>query len=391
MNKKFVRGSNFRVNAYGGTQLSVFGECQLLCKFKNREGLFLNFIIIRGSKAEYPTVIGSPSIDKLNLIKKIEVINTKNISAPLSVKTLLDKHSKVFCGLGCIKNHEYDIKLKDNVVSSVAKCRKIPLLLKESEKKEIDKMVKEGSLIRISEPSEWAHTIVIVKKKDGSIRICIDPTELNKYILRQNFHLPNIDDIMPGVSSHKFFTVIDGDRAFNQVKLSEKSMKLLTVITLFGRFICTRLYFGINSATEVSHEIFLSIFGDIEGVNLYIDDILISGKSQEEHDLRLKLVLERAEEMNVKFNIKKAHFSKDRVKFFSHYFTSQGLCIDDERVKAILELESPKNKKELERFSGMLVYVARFIPHLSTRNQRLRNWVKKIQFGIGMKIVKNLS
>lgn len=110
-------------------------------------------------------MIGSPTLKSLELIRRIDQINAEKINAPSTVVKLLEKHSKVFMGLGCIKNFVYDIKLKEDVKPSIAKCRKIPLFLHDKVKIEIEKMVKDGVIKKVSKPTDWAHPIVIVKKR----------------------------------------------------------------------------------------------------------------------------------------------------------------------------------------------------------------------------------
>ena len=111
--------------------------------------------------------------------------------------------------MGCITNFEYDIKLKDGAKPTVARCRKIPFaLLLDKVKCEIDTMEKDGIIKRISEPTDWVHPMVISKKKNGKIRICIDPTELNKYIRRQHYKIPNFDDLSSKSAGAKVFSTL---------------------------------------------------------------------------------------------------------------------------------------------------------------------------------------
>ena len=152
---------------------------------------------------------------------------------------------------------------------------------------------------------------------------------------------------------------------------------MMTIITPFGRYRYLRMPFGINSATEVFQDGFEEIFGDIEGVDIYIDDVRIKAKNQVEHNVRLEQVLERAEQRNVKFKLDKCKISSNEVKYMGHIFTEQGIKLDADRVKSIVDMKPPKDKKELETFLGMITYVSRFIPSLATKNAVLRELTKK--------------
>ena len=134
--------------------------------------------------------------------------------------------------------------------------------------------------------------------------------------------------------------------------------------------------FGVSTATEVFQECFEQIFGDIEGVRILIDDILVWGATVHEHDVRLKKVLDIAREKNIKFNLKKYQFKKHEVKYIGHIFSDKGIKVDPEKLKAINEMKPPANKDELSTFLGMLAYVERFVPNLSSVNSILRDLTK---------------
>lgn len=273
-----------RVSVYSGHPLKVLGKCRLLCKFPNRPDTLLVFIVIESEK-HAPTVIGLPSLKKLNLVAKVDSLSIKDIShqvkdpATLSMKDTLSNHKDVFEGIGCVSHYEYDIKLKEDAKPTIAACRKIPLLLQDQVKKELEMMEKEGIIRKVVEPTDWVNPIVITKKKNDNIRICIDPTELNKHIRRQHHRIPDFDDLSARLSGHKIFSTLDADRAFHQIKLSERSSYYLVITTPFGRYRYLRMPFGICSVTEVFKQCFEEVFSDIEGLDIYVDDLRIRAKN----------------------------------------------------------------------------------------------------------------
>jgi len=118
-------------------------------------------------------------------------------------------------------------------------------------------------------------------------------------------------------------------------------------------------------------------FSDIDGVFLYVDDLIKYAKNKEQHDLILKKVFERARQINIKFNKIKCHIGVQEVKFLGHIFNKNGVKPDDEKVKAITNLPSPKCIKDLQRFLGMINYLGAYIPNLAAESTIMRDLLKK--------------
>ena len=169
---------------------------------------------------------------------------------------------------------------------------------------------------------------------------------MNQYIKKEHHHIPSFEELTSDMADAKIFSSLDADSAFWQVKITYKSSNLLTFSTPYGRFKFRCLAYGIKSASEIFQAVFMEIFGDIPGVGIYIDDIKICGRNQEEHDSALKHVLERAREYNNRFNKKKCIFSKNEIKYMGHILSSEGIKIDNSRVQAIQGIQPPKNKQE---------------------------------------------
>jgi hypothetical protein len=119
------------------------------------------------------------------------------------------------------------------------------------------------------------------------------------------------------------------------------------------------------------------IFSYIDGCSTIADDILIYGRNQEEHDQRLSAVIARAQEVNLRFNRQKCKFSQSEVNFVGHVFGPDGLKPSQSKVRAIIEMKSPESKKDLQRFLGMINYLGKFIPSMSTVNRPLRQLLEK--------------
>ncbi|GBN21581.1 Uncharacterized protein K02A2.6 [Araneus ventricosus] len=175
-------------------------------------------------------------------------------------------------------------------------------------------MVINGVLEKVTEPAGWVHPIV-VQKPNKEIRICMDPRGLNKYIKREHYPIPTHQSLFSELEGAKYFSLFDASCAFLQIPLTEKNSKLCTTATPFGRYKICRLPYGLTSSLEVYQKTIENIFTGITGILIYIDDILEYGKTQEEHDAKLKSVLDRARKHGFKLSKKKKKIRLDSVKY----------------------------------------------------------------------------
>ena len=218
---------------------------------------------------------------------------------------------------------------------------------------------------RVYEPTEWVNSMVTVVKPNGKLRICIDPRNLNKAIKREHYPMKTIEEIASRMPNATTFPVLDASSGFWQVKLDDPSSKLCTFNTPFGRYKFNRLPFGISSAQDVFQAVTSEMFEDIEGVEVIVDDILVWGSTVEEHDARLERVLERTQERNLKLNKDKSQIRLKEISYIGHILSQDGIKPDPRKVQAIMKLEIPENKEELQRFLGMTTYLSKFIPNYS--------------------------
>lgn len=229
----------------------------------------------------------------------------------------------------------------------------------------------------MDKPTEWVNSFVIVEKKDGSLRLCLDPSNLNKYIIREHFKMSTTEDIAVHMNGMKVFSVLDMRNGFWQVKLDKKSADMCTFNTPFGRYRFLKLPFGICSVPEVFQKKVIQTFGDIEGVFVVVDDLIIAAKTVEDHDKIIRKVFKRAKENNVKFNKNKMRLRLTEVPYVGHIVSKDGLKIDMSKVKSIVNMKEPTNKDELRRFLGMVNYLSTYIPNMSILNAPLRLLLKE--------------
>jgi len=219
--------------------------------------------------------------------------------------------------------------------------------------------------------------LVIIEKPDGTLRLCLDPREINKYIIRDIYQIPTLDDIRPVLANKSCYSLLDLNDGFYHCELDKESTKLCTFSSPFGSYSFKRLPLGISMAQELFQKRMSKYFGDVEGVQIYFDDLLICANSRDEHDKIMKEVLDRSRKLSIKFNPKKVQYAVTQIKFLDFIFNKEGVIPDPDRIKSIKELELPVNKKQLQSFLGMINYLRAFIPNLSDIITPFRELLKK--------------
>ena len=141
-------------------------------------------------------------------------------------------------------------------------------------------------ICKVEKPTDWVNSMAIVEKPDGSLRICLDPRHLNKAIKREHFQLLTIEDITTRMTNAKWFTKLGANRGYWQIPLDEEIQLLTTFNTPFGRLCYQVTPFGIKSAEEVFQQQMSQHFGDLEGVETDIDDIIVDADTEMKHDCR---------------------------------------------------------------------------------------------------------
>lgn len=352
--------TSISLTAYNGTNISVLGKCTASIKYK-KVTTSIKFIV--ADTISQP-VLGATTCEKLNLIKRIFQIDT-------NLPALLKKYQDCFGALGTLQKTHH-ITIDPSVPPVINPPRKIPFALRDKLKVELDRMTKMGIIKSVSEPTEWVNSLVIVEKPNGSLRICLDPRNLNKAIQREHFQIPTAEEIFADMHGAKFFSKIDASNGFWQIPVDEDSSKLLTFSTPFGRYKFTRLPYGIHSASEIFQIEVSRIIEGIEGARNMQDDIIVWAPTLEEHHKRLSSVLDRIQQHGLKLNKSKCVFLAKELIYLGHKITPNGLQPDPSKVKAIANMPHPKNKEDLQRFLGMTNYLCKFLPKYSEVTAPLR-------------------
>ncbi len=233
-------------------------------------------------------------------------------------------------------------------------------------------MEKANIIEKVTKPTKWVNPMCIVSKKNGKLRICIDPQDLNHAIQREHYPMPKTEEIVSRLGEARYMSVLDANQAFYQVRLDEESSYLCTMNTPYGRYRFLRLPYGIKSASEVFHRLVTQSFENMEGVESFVDDILVWGRDRDEHDRRLADVLEKLRKMNLKLNKDKCRFAVTEVRYLGHVIGNSTVKPDPEKVRAIADMPRPTDKKGVQRFLGLVTYLGKFIPNQAEVTAPLR-------------------
>jgi transposase InsO family protein len=243
-------------------------------------------------------------------------------------------------------------------------------------KEELQRLEKNGVIQPVTEPSEWCAPMVPIVKKNGKVRITVDYKKLNVSVKRQQYMLPNLEDIAPKLAGAIVFSSLDAASGYYQIPLDPSSSMMTTFMTPFGRFRFERIPMGISAAPEVFQRKMSELLAGHEGCEVIMDDILVYGKDAEEHDARLNKVMKTIEMSGLKLNEAKCQIKKDKLTYFGHIVGAGGVQPNPEKVKAIMELQPPNNVSELRTMIGMLNYLGRFTPGLSSTVKPMTDLLK---------------
>ena len=257
---------------------------------------------------------------------------------PLTQEKVENTYADVFQGLGKFPGEPYKLRLKPDAVPAKHRPRKVPVHLQDAFHEEVERLVKIDVLEKVTEPTEWVNSFVIVEKVidssnahspnhviKKSICLCIDPKDLNEALEREPYYSRTIDELISMFAGAKVFTIVDMDKGYWQVVLHPESRKLTCMAFDIGRYQFKRLPMGSKVASDIFQRMLDSVYIGLPGVTGIADDMVIFGRNEEEHDRNLILFLETTRKNGLVLNKRKLQFKKEEVSFFGHRWNSTGI------------------------------------------------------------------
>ena len=357
-----IRKTTVVLRTYTSEVIPVRGEVQVNVTYGEQKKL----LTLNVTKQEGPCLLGREWLTSIRLDWKMIGLATVD-KVQTRLHEMLKRYSEVFQDdLGTMKEIKAELKLKENASPKFHRPRTVPFALKGAVEQELTRLEDKGILKKVSH-SSWAAPIVPVPKKDGKVRVCGDyKVTVNPCLDVDQYPLPKSDDLFATLANGKTFSKLDLSQAYQQMVLDEASANCLTINTHLGLFQYTRLPFGVASAPAMFQRAMDLILQGIEGCICYIDDILVTGSTDEEHLERLEEVLKRLKEYGLRVKKNKCDFFQRKVEYLGHQVDADGLHTLPSKVDAIVHAPEPENEPQLRSFLGLLNYYSKFIPNLAT-------------------------
>jgi hypothetical protein len=209
--------------------------------------------------------------------------------------------------------------------------------------------------------------VLFVKKKDGSMKMCIDYRELNKVTIKNRYPLLRIDDLLDQLQGAWVFSKVDLRSGYHQVRVKEEDIRKTAFRTRYGHYEFLVMSFGLTNALAVFMDMMNKVFHNYldQFTVVFIDDILIYSKMSKEHEEHLRKILERLRSEKLYAKLEKCKFWLDNVSFLGHVISGKGVAVDPEKVKVVVELTRPTSVFEIRSFLGLAGYYRHFIEGFS--------------------------
>ena len=295
--------------------------------------------------------------------------------------SMLNRHSNAFSkgtdDLGRTHLVEHEIQVKEGTVPIRQPARRFPFW-KQSEAKDIVQDLRERDLIEPS-TSPWASPVVMVRKKDNSTRLCVDYRRLNASTIPDAYPLPRIDDSLDALGDSKYFCTLDLASGYWQVGMTEDAKKKSAFITTGGLWEWKVMPFGLSTAPGTFERLMETVLAGLqwEKCLIYLDDVIVFGKTEKQTLDRLDEVLTRIEEAGLKLKPGKCVLFKKEVKFLGHLVTENGIATDPEKIKSVREWATPTSQSEVRSFYGTASYYRRFVKDFGSISKPLSRLMEK--------------
>ena len=239
------------------------------------------------------------------------------------------------------------------------------------QREEIDKLLKQGIIEESTSP--WSSPIVLVRKKDGSIRFCVDFRKLNNITTKDAFPIPRIDDIFDHLSQAEYYSTIDFKSGYFQVGLDEKDRPKTAFSTRDQHYQFKVLPQGVTNGPPAFQRIVSQILGPTRWKYslAYLDDVIIYSPTFDQHVIHLDDILGRLNDANFRLNIEKCHIARTSIDYLGHHIERRNIRPNADNIRSLLETPQPTTAKEAFRFVKATEYYRKFIPRFSTIAQPL--------------------
>lgn len=334
-------------------------SCEIQC---NNLAILTSIVVVR---EKFAVILGGEDAKALRLLR-VGLNAVPSDASDVSSADVICAISTPSAPLSKLQKFQLQLPVDQNIPPVIQPFRRVPFSLRAPILKELSALEELDCIEPVSGPSKWVSPMVPVPKGENGVRICVDMRLANAAIMDEKHPLPTIEDLLPQLRDAVMFSKVDLKMAYHQIELHPNSREITTFSTPFGLYRWKRLSLGLKCAPEMFQKIMENLLRSYEGVFIYLDDILIFGRSREEHDQNLTILLRRIQDLGLTLSTEKCQFRKTEITFLGHILGTGIIKPTLDKVQAIREFRHPSSAAELRSFLGLVSYVGKFIPNLST-------------------------
>ncbi|GFY18289.1 retrovirus-related Pol polyprotein from transposon 412 [Trichonephila clavipes] len=322
-----------------------------------------------------------------DLLENVELSPEQKSSAERLFQEFKDVFSRNSSDIGHTTVTQHRIDTADH-----PPIKQHPRRLPFAKQEEVGTLLREMQENDIIEPSSspWASPIVLVRKKDGSTRFCVDYRKLNDVTKKDSYPLPRIDDTLDTLSGHKWFSTLDLKSGYWQVEIHPEDREKTAFTSGQGLWQFKVMPFGLCNAPATFERLMETVLKGLtfEACLIYLDDVIIGGRTFEEHLQNIRKVLSKLSDANLKLNPSKCKFFQKEVNYLGHIISAEGVRTDPEKVSAVKNWKRPENLRELRSFLGLCTYYRKFVKgfsniarplHKLTESKQKFQWTKECE------------
>ena len=348
-----------RLRAYGGADIPTLGQCDVEVRFRGqRKRLPLVFVKSPREKG----LFGRP------WIKQFEILNVNSVSPDPRLSSLLDEFADVFgTSTGCIRGHKAHLYFKEGAQFRMNRSRPVPYAFRPAVESELERLQLQGIITPVDVAEYTTTPLVVVPKQNGAVRICGDfKVSVNPHLNVQNYPMPTCDEVFQKLRGGQHFTKLDLADAYLQLELDEESRRYTVFTTHKGLFRVNRLAFGLACAPAIFQSVIEQVLAAIPHTQPYLDDIVVTGATTEEHLDNLRKCLARIRAAGIRLRREKCRFFEEQIEHLGHIVDKSGVRVNPTKTEAIRAAPPPKDLQALESWLGTAQYYADFIPGFAT-------------------------
>ena len=305
--KLYAYGTDKPLDLLGkfSTVIAVQGDC------KSRE-VYADFYVLKGAG---PALLGRETAEQLGILS-IEVNYVDDVRT---------EYKECFEGIGKLEGYQLSLHVDRDVEPVAQRMYRIPYSMRQKVSDKLDELESLDIIEKVQKPTSYVSPVIVVPKPSGDIRLCVDMRQANKAIIRERHPIPTVDEILYNMNGAEVFSKLDLKYGYHQIELDDESRDITTFVTHKGLYRYKRLMFGISAAPEKYQQVIAQVFNDCDGVQNISDDIVVYGRDKQEHDQRLKRVMERLKEVGLTLNPDKCEFAMQKITFMGHVLSHRGI------------------------------------------------------------------